>query len=249
MSLKNVQRAYEKVGKDDPLWAILTDNKKRGNKWDPEEFFETGRKEINAVMAYMKSINVEIHYGHAFDFGCGVGRLSQGLCHHFDQVTGVDISNTMIAGANRYNKFGSRCTYITNTEPNLQCLNSNTFDFVYTYIVLQHMAPRYQVEYIREFFRILKPGGIALFQVRTPKGSSPKPGSFAEKMYNFKMERLKPFWKAIRGRPPIQVHTISPQLVEQIIAECGATLLDVKVVDKRVRRWYRNLRYCTMKPV
>ncbi|NNJ88280.1 MAG: class I SAM-dependent methyltransferase [Eudoraea sp.] len=249
MSLKNVQKAYEKVGAEDPLWAILTDNKKRGNKWDPEEFFETGRNEINSVIAYLESIDVKINYGNAFDFGCGVGRLTQGLCYHFDKVTGVDISDSMIAGANRYNKFDKKCSYITNTEPNLKCLSSNTFDFVYTNIVLQHMAPRYQVEYIKEFFRILKPGGKALFQVRTPIGSSPKPGSLAEKIHNFRKERLKPFWKSIRGRPPIQVHTISPQIVEQIIAECGATILDVKVVDKRARRWHKNLRYCAKKPI
>lgn len=249
MSLKNVQKAYEKVGADDPLWAILTDNKKRGNKWDPEEFFETGRIEINSVISYLKSIDVEINYGNAFDFGCGVGRLTQGLCYHFDQVTGVDISSTMIAGAIKYNKFGKNCTYITNTEPNLKCLNSNSFDFVYTNIVLQHMAPRYQVEYIKEFFRVLKPGGKALFQVRTPKGSSPKPGSFAEKVYNFKMEKLKPFWKTVRGRPPIQVHTISSHIVEQVIAKSGATLLDVKCVDKRPRTWIKNLRYYAMKPI
>ncbi len=248
MSLKNVQKAYEKVGADDPLWAILTDNKKRGNKWDPEEFFETGRKNIDAIMAYLKSIDVAINYGHAFDFGCGVGRLTQGLCYHFDQVTGVDISSTMIEGANTYNKFGTKCTYITNTEANLECLHSNTFDFVYTHIVLQHMPPRYQVEYIKEFFRVLKPGGIALFQVRTPKGRSSRPGSIAEKMHNFKMERVKPFWKTVRGRPPIQVHTISPDVVVETIAACDATLLDVKGIDKRVRRWHKNLRYCAMKP-
>ena len=249
MSLKNVQKAYEKVGADDPLWAILTDNKKRGNKWDPEEFFETGRKEINGVMEYLKGLDIEMTYGHAFDFGCGVGRLTQGLCHHFDRATGVDISHTMIAGANKYNKFGDKCTYITNTEPNLSCLESNTFDFVYTNIVLQHMAPRYQAAYIKEFFRILKPGGKALFMVRTPKGRSPKPGSLTEKFYDFKMERLKPFWKIVRGKPPIQVHTISSDVVEQLIAGCGANLIDVKVVNKRERRWHRNLRYCAMKPV
>lgn len=247
MSLKNVQQVYEKVGADDPLWAILTDKNKRGNKWNPEDFFALGREEINSVMDYLDGLDVEINYGNAFDFGCGVGRLTQGLCYHFERVTGVDISNTMIAGAIRFNKFDKNCTYITNIEPHLKCLGNDTFDFVYTNIVLQHMAPRYQVEYIKEFFRILKPGGIALFQVRTAKG--PKPGSLAEKMYNFKMERLKPFWKTVRGRPPIQVHTISPLIVEQIIAECGATLLDVKGTDKRIRKSRQSLRYCAVKPI
>jgi hypothetical protein len=32
MSLINVQKVYEKVGEEDPLWAILTDNNKRGGK-------------------------------------------------------------------------------------------------------------------------------------------------------------------------------------------------------------------------
>jgi ubiquinone/menaquinone biosynthesis C-methylase UbiE len=195
-------------------------------------------------MDYMDGLKTRISYGNALDFGCGVGRLTQGLCHHFNHVTGVDISNTMIDGAMKFNKFGKKCTYITNTEPHLKCLGTNTFDFVYTNIVLQHMPPRYQVEYIKEFFRILKPGGIALFQVRTAKGN--KSGSLAEKIYNFKMERWKPFWKIVRGRPPIQVHTISPQVVEEAINECGASLLDIQVSDKRIRK---SLRYCAMKPI
>ena len=247
MSLKNIQKVYEKVGKDDPLWAILTDNDKRGGKWNPKDFFALGREEINEVMVYLKGLDIKIKYENAFDFGCGVGRLSQGLCHHFEHVTGVDISNTMIEGAIKFNIFGKKCTYLTNTEPHLKCLANDTYDFVYTNIVLQHMAPRYQVEYIKEFFRILKPGGIALFQVRTAKGY--KPGSLEEKIYSFKMEKWKPFWKIIRGRPPIQVHTISYQVVEQVISECGATLLDVQVTDKRIRKSRQSLRYCAIKPI
>lgn len=246
MSLKDVQQVYEKMGADDPLWVILTYENKRGGNWDPEDFFALGRKEINNVMTYLDGLDVKINHSNAFDFGCGVGRLTQGLCHHFERVTGVDISNTMIDGANKFNQFDENCTYITNTEPHLKCLGDNTFDFVYTNIVLQHMAPRYQMEYIKEFFRILKPGGVALFQVRTAKG--PKSGSIAEKLYNFKMEKWKPFWKTLRGRPPIQVHTISPQLIEQTIAECGATLLDVQSTDQRIRKSRKSLRYCVVKP-
>ena len=246
MSLKDVQTAYEKVGAEDPLWAILTNNKKRGGKWDSEEFFALGRKEIDEAMKYLDKIDNKVTFGNAFDFGCGVGRLTQGLCQHFVSATGADISNTMIEGANRFNKFGSQCAYITNTEPHLKCLDSETFDFVYTNVVLQHMPPRYQVEYIKEFFRILKPGGIALFQVRTAKGN--KPGSFAEKLHTFNNEHWKPFWKIVRGKPPIQVHTIAPSVVEEIIAGCGATLLDVTNLDGKARKTRNSLRYCAVKP-
>ena len=246
MSLKNVQETYEKLGAEDPLWAILTDDKKRGGKWNTEDFFASGRKEINDVMDYLDNLQVTVNRGNAFDFGCGVGRLTQSLCHHFKYVTGMDISNTMIENANKFNKFGDNCTYITNTEPHLKCLETGIFDFVYTNIVLQHMAPRYQVDYIKEFFRILKPGGMALFQVRTSAGSNL--GPLDEVIYTFKNERWKPFWKKARGKPPIQVHTISPQLVEQTITECGAKLIDTQSTDKRVRKSRQSLRYCAVKP-
>ncbi len=246
MSLKDVQKAFEKVGGEDPLWAILTDNKKRGGKWDTKDFFTSGRKEINEIMDYLDNLDITVNRGNAFDFGCGVGRLTQSLCYHFERVTGVDISNTMIENAKKFNKYGDNCTYITNVESHLKCLETGTFDFVYTNIVLQHMPPRYQVIYIREFFRILKPGGTALFQVRTV--AEPKSGSFAQMFYTFKNERLKPFWKKVRGKPPIQVHKISTQLVEQTIAECGARLIDTQSMDKKVRKSRKSLRYCAVKP-
>jgi len=166
-------------------------------------------------MSYIDGLDIEVARGNAFDFGCGVGRLTQGLCHHFDSATGVGISNTMIEGANKFNKFGDYCTYITNTQSNLKCLDTGIFDFVYTNIVLQHMVPRYQMEYIKEFFRILKLGDIALFQVRIP--SKAKSGTIIRKLYSLKNEYWKPFWKKLRGKPAIQVHTISPKLVKQTI--------------------------------
>ncbi len=246
MTLEHVQKAYEEVGAEDPLWAILTDDSKRGGAWKVDEFFATGREEIDEVMAFLDGLDVKIERGSAFDFGCGVGRLTQGLSKHFTNATGVDISHTMIEGANRFNRFGENCTYITNTEPHLECLDSGIFDFVYSNIVLQHMAPRYQVGYIKEFLRILKPGGTALFQVRAAQG--PRAGSLAEKLYSLRTERLRPFWKSIRGRPPIQVHTISPQVVEQTIDACDATLLEVTVMDTGARRSRQSLRYCAFKP-
>ena len=73
---------FERLGREDPLWAVLTVPEFRNNRWDPDAFFETGRHEINGVMAYLDSLGLDGPRELAMDFGCGVGRLSQALCEH-----------------------------------------------------------------------------------------------------------------------------------------------------------------------
>ena len=47
MNLDSVRRVYEKLGSEDPMWAVLTDDRFRNNNWDPEQFFATGRAEVD----------------------------------------------------------------------------------------------------------------------------------------------------------------------------------------------------------
>jgi len=175
LSLKDLQENWDKFGKIDPLWSILTDPHKKGNKWQIDEFFETGIKEIEKVMEYVESLDVSIRYKKALDFGCGVGRLTQALAKYFDEVHGVDIAPSMIELANKYNQYDSKCNYHLNEEDNLNLFSNNVFDFIYTNITLQHMKPKYAKNYINEFLRILSSNGLLIFQIpsepaRTIKG-------------------------------------------------------------------------------
>ncbi len=164
MKLREVGLNWDEFGKQDPLWAILTDPRYRGNRWDPDKFFETGRNQVQALMAEVDRLGVSIPRGRALDFGCGVGRLTQALCEHFDQCCGVDIAPSMLAQAERFNKFGSRCRYVHNEAGNLRLFPDNSFDFVFSLIVLQHVEAENAKEYIREFIRVLAPGGLVVFQ-------------------------------------------------------------------------------------
>ncbi len=170
MDLRETQDHWTRLGKDDPFWAVLTDPSKRGGRWDPKEFFQTGVDEIHAVLKGLESRGVKVLKGRALDFGCGVGRLSQALAGHFDEVHGVDISPSMLEHANRFNQSAGKCTYHLNGAPDLRIFPDGSFDFIYTAIVLQHMQPRYQEGYIAEFFRLLKPGGVVEFQVLAGRG-------------------------------------------------------------------------------
>ncbi|UCC25887.1 MAG: class I SAM-dependent methyltransferase [Gemmatimonadales bacterium] len=243
MSLDPVKQTYEKLGRDDPLYAVLSRKGLEDNKWDPEEFFETGRREIEAVLGYVDQVGLPLHRGRALDFGCAVGRLSQALAEHFERVAGVDISASMVERARDFNRHGSRVEYFVNTVPNLRILDSESFDFVYSNITLQHIPPDAAAEYIREFFRVLRPGGIAVFQV--PNGPPLKPGSLRARLYMLRRRHLRRLWKRVRGKPPVEIHYIAVEHVRALIRESGARLVDEVGLGRRRRQ--SNLRYCAVK--
>ncbi len=79
MNIRDLRQDWDAFGKNDPMWAILTAPGKRGNKWQAEEFFETGGREIEELMKYVQSLGVSLSRRRALDFGCGVGRLTQAV--------------------------------------------------------------------------------------------------------------------------------------------------------------------------
>src|SRR6266702_8282411 len=99
MSLLEVKRNWEEFAQTDPLWAILTDPTKRGGGWSPAEFFASGEAEIDGVLKAGQELGFPRARRRALDFGCGVGRLTQAMCRHFDACDGIDIAPTMIEEA------------------------------------------------------------------------------------------------------------------------------------------------------
>ena len=164
MQLKNLQAHWDCFGQIDPLWSILTHPERKDNKWDLEEFFRTGEEWITALMTEVQSLGLRSQ-GRCLDFGCGVGRLTQALCNHFETCDGVDIAPSMIDLARKYNRHGERCRYHLNAAPDLRMFPDGSFSFVLSFIVLQHMEPQYALKYIAEFIRVLAPDGVAVFHV------------------------------------------------------------------------------------
>jgi hypothetical protein len=165
MDIKDLQRNWDEFGKTDPLWAIMTEPDKRDGKWDRAAFFKTGADQIARAMAQISDLGITPARDRCLDFGCGVGRLTQALCDYFDTCCGVDIAPSMIALAEQYNRYPQRCHYYVNAFPDLRIFEDSTFDFVYSCIVLQHMYPIYSKSYIKEFLRVLRPGGVLVFQM------------------------------------------------------------------------------------
>ncbi|MBV8528984.1 MAG: class I SAM-dependent methyltransferase [Candidatus Dormibacteraeota bacterium] len=171
---RHLQETWDTLGAEDPLWAVLSAPGTRGNRWDREEFFATGRAEIESLFDDLATRGVAVQLGRALDFGCGAGRLSQALAARFDRVDGVDIAPSMVAAARRFNRHGERCTYHVNERADLSLFDDGVFDLIYSRITLQHIPTEFTKRYLVEFARVLRAGGVAVIHI--PTGMTPLRG-------------------------------------------------------------------------
>lgn len=266
MELKELQKHWNQFGKRDPLWAIITRDDKKGNKWNPDEFFETGKQEIKDVMQYVEKLGLLQQRGRALDFGCGVGRLTQALANYFEEVVGIDIAPSMVKIANRYNRFGARCMYYVNCVDNLRLFSDQEFDFIYTNIVLQHMKPYYAKSYIKEFLRVLKSQGVLIFQLPSRNLVTPRcveasnesvcspPPVVESRGVKGAIKQHVPEWlwrwyvdlKYPVRKPNMEMHGVERAEVETFLRDNGARVIDV-VQDGSAGKKWEGFRYCVTK--
>src|SRR6187431_1600952 len=114
MRLASLKRHWERLGRDDPFWAVLTDPAKRDGAWDLEQFYRSGVDELAAVLQHAGALGINVSRERALDFGCGAGRMTQAMAAAFERADGVDISRSMLETARRHNRFASRCVYHLN---------------------------------------------------------------------------------------------------------------------------------------
>lgn len=247
-AFSKIESAYEKFGADEPFYAVLTEEKYKRKQLDQELFFSTGEDLIARQMQLIQDRGIHVSRANALDFGCGVGRLTNAMATYFDEVVGVDISSTMIANANQLKRRGN-CSFQVNKRPDLTIFDEGQFDFIYSDITIQHIPAPESENYIRDFFRVLSPGGLALFLV--PDGPVLRPNSIPARFEKFYREQVRPFHKRIRGKYEVQVHRISQHRVESIIQESGGKLLSVESHPRWAERSkrYKPLYYWASKPI
>jgi ubiquinone/menaquinone biosynthesis C-methylase UbiE len=118
------------------------------------------------------------------------------------------------------NKFGERCIYHLNDRPNLQLFEANTFDLVYSWLVLQHMPKQLALGYIAEFARLTKPGGVMVFQIPDRRQDARSGGHMGED--DLPLE----FW---RGQEPLMLMCETPYAeVVRVLEEAGSRVIEVE---------------------
>jgi len=244
MNLRRLSRTWDDFGQQDPLWAILSHEDKRGNRWDLEEFLQTGRDEIGEAMAYVSESQPDLPRRNALDFECGVGRLSHALAAYFETVDGIDISGSMIQQARTINQRGAACRYHHNTAPDLGIFSDQEFDFLYSNLTLQHMPPTLAHGYIRDFCRLLRPGGALVFDIPVrPVRSRSQLGVALSHVYR----AARVTWlRQIRRQPVMDMYGTPAKRAQRLVEDSGCRLVDTQESGSAGPDWL-CLRYCVVR--
>lgn len=168
MKLERLSEDWNELAEEDALWAVLAEPGKHGGRWDVDEFLATGEREVAGVLETASGLALPREHGRALDFGCGVGRLTRALATRFDHCVGVDISSEMVERARKLNADRENCEFVVNVAADLSRFEDASFDFVYSSKVLQHLpSGKLARDYVSEFVRVVKPGGLVVFQLWT----------------------------------------------------------------------------------
>jgi len=171
--INDSDKDWERFGKTDPYFAVLTAPEFHGRVAGVERarFFESGEAHIQAVFAIVREhLDPAFAPARALDFGCGVGRLVLPLVARCPEVTGIDVSPSMLAEARRNcDEAGAGHVQLLQSDDELSAVRGE-FDFVHTYIVLQHIPVDRGEKIVRNLAAKLAPGGVALLQVAYTSG-------------------------------------------------------------------------------
>jgi SAM-dependent methyltransferase len=121
---------------------------------DLEWFFASGEEDVSRFLTIIRHDFPDFVPTSVLDFGCGVGRLLIPLAKHCGRGVGVDVADRMLALAR---------DHIARAQVNATVqkdIPSEQFDWVNTFIVLQHVPPERGYDYIRRLWAATKLGGV-----------------------------------------------------------------------------------------
>jgi len=160
---KNPRKDWEQFGRDDPFYGVFSSNEYSGKLFDDDSvkrLYGSGDKHVKCILA-LAARHFDFHpVGDALDFGCGVGRLTLPLAEAFDNACGLDISEGMLSTAREAAKLRGienvRFERISSGEQ----IPKARYQFVHTYITLQHMIVSEGERRFNELVGALSDGGV-----------------------------------------------------------------------------------------
>lgn len=167
--MSRAKDTWEDLAVNDAYFAVATFDKFRASNLDAEakeDFFQSGRDHVELIWNEIESgFGVDLKPRRALDYGCGVGRILIPLAERCEAVIGVDISPTMLEEARKNCAERNVTNAELQTADDFAVAETETYDLVHSYIVLQHIDPKIGNDLIRKMIERLEPGGVGMLHV------------------------------------------------------------------------------------
>lgn len=161
--MSEIQRYKEKISKlsQEEFFLFFNNNKNEEDSWkEGEQEFES---EIIAPMMETCNFLDKTSNKNALEIGYGGGRLLAPACKMFNRVYGVDIHERPQLVVDKLLSFGIKNFVLFGERGDFIPLAPRTVDFVYSYIVFQHLETiQVTIQYLKEIFSVLNYGGHAI---------------------------------------------------------------------------------------
>lgn len=169
-SKRDTDSDWNQLGKVDPYWAVITDERYRAGTMDAlgrQAFYDSGLFDVDRFHAALKRyFSAPDHFEACLDFGAGVGRLLVPMAQRANRAVGVDIADSMRAICQAYvDELGLARVKLVPTPQ--AAAEFGPFDWINSYIVLQHIPPAKGLDLIADLVSSLRPGGFLSLQVTT----------------------------------------------------------------------------------
>jgi ubiquinone/menaquinone biosynthesis C-methylase UbiE len=142
--------------------------------WDAATFFESGEEDyLRLVEPILAEMNFDPRDKVMVEIGCGAGRMTRVFAREFAYVEALDISEEMQRRAKEYLQDFQNIRWILADGATLNSVNDASSDFVFSYLVIQHLPSHLiAAAMLRDILRVLKPGGLFLIQFNGARKST-----------------------------------------------------------------------------
>lgn len=157
-----MRRDWDERARTDAFYYIATWNP----AWDVETFSASGEKDYQELVApALNELGLDPEGKVALEIGCGVGRMTRSFARRFARTFAMDISEEMLRRGQDLSPEVANITWVHGNGSDLSAVESESVEFAFSYIVLQHVPTSDLVlGYVREMLRVLRPGGVFCFQ-------------------------------------------------------------------------------------
>ena len=224
--LAHISERWRQLGEECPYWSVLAGPEfmSENSAERQQAFYDSGAGDLRMLLATLSRVGRRPEqFPVVFEFGCGLARVTSHLCKQFHHVIAADFSPSHLAIARRaLSERGA-------ANVDLKCATAADFgmsapyDLWFNRFVLQHNPPPLIVAVLERALTLLRPRGLAIFQVPVYLAG-----------YRFKIDE---YFRQYANHGPFEMHLLPQPVILDLAHRAGCRLLEIRQEDSAGVPW------------